>query len=387
MNKLLAGALVSLMLAACGDDATNGPGGSGAGGAGAGGRAGAGGGSAGVGGAGSGGVGAGGAGAGGAGFGGAGAGGAGAGGAGAGGAGGAGAGGAGSGGAAGSGMAPSPLSYAAEVSQAQLTTSIADLVAFRSRYTYSTGDEAARDYLVGRLQAYGLTAELDPFSVGTTMAANVIAKKAGTTDPGVIFIFSAHYDSTSGAAMTDAPGADDNASGVAAVLEAARILAPHSFRYSLWFVFTAAEEQGSKGSAHLAQTLMASRMDVRGVIAPDMIAYWPLGDRDAFDILGDNGSVALVDRMAGIADQLGVAHKKWIRHDYCEGDDHTMFQNAGIPAITPMDCVEAHNIPSSGEHTPHYHMSEDRPDTLHMPFTTKVASVIVATFADLGVPL
>ena len=374
MNKLLVGVLVSLMLVACGDDA-----GSGGGGAGAGGRAGAGG----AGASGGGGAGASGAGAG-AGGAGAGTGGAGAGGAGT---GGAGTGGAGAGGAAGSGMAPSPLSFAAEVSQAQLTTSIADLVAFRSRYTYGTGDEAARDYLVGRLAAYGLTAELDPFTVGTDTAENVIAKKPGTTEPGVVFIFSAHYDSTSGSPMTDAPGADDNASGVAAVLEAARVLAPHSFRYSLWFVFTAAEEQGSKGSAHLAQTLMANHVDVRGVIAPDMIAYWPLGDRDSFDILGDPASTALVDRMAGIADQLGVAHKKWIRHDYCEGDDHTMFQNAGFPAITPMDCVEAHNIPSSGENTPHYHMPEDRPETLHMPFTTKVASVIVATFADLGVPL
>jgi hypothetical protein len=41
----------------------------------------------------------------------------------------------------------------------------------------------------------------------------------------------------------------------------------------------------------------------------------------------------------------------------------------------------------SGEQTPHYHMPDDRPESLYMPFTTKVVSVIVATFADLGVPL
>jgi hypothetical protein len=116
-----------------------------------------------------------------------------------------------------------------------------------------------------------------------------------------------------------------------------------------------------------------------------MMAYWPAGDADAFDILGDPESQALAQRMAGWATTLGVAHKMWIDHDYCYGDDHTNFQEAGFPAIAPMDCVEAHNI--GGEQTPHYHQTTDRVDTLYMPFTARVAGVIVATFADLGEPL
>jgi hypothetical protein len=52
-----------------------------------------------------------------------------------------------------------------------------------------------------------------------------------------------------------------------------------------------------------------------------------------------------------------------------------------------MDCVEAHNVGESGEDTPHYHQTSDRVDTLYMPFTARVAGVIVATFADLGGPL
>jgi len=279
------------------------------------------------------------------------------------------------------------LAFAAEVSQAELTQSIADLEAFGTRYTLGSGDEEARDYLVARLSSYGLDAELDPFPVQGVTADNIIARKTGLTTPERVYIFSAHYDSTSNMAPVLAPGADDNASGVAAVLEAARIFQAHAFDSSLWFVFTAAEEQGSAGSLHMADWLQADNVDVRGVIAPDMIGYWPLGDDDAMDILGDDGSVELTELMAAIADELAVPYKKWTNHGFCYGDDHTNFQEAGFPSISPMDCVEAHNLPESGEQTPHYHQTSDTLATLYMPFTTRVAGVIVATFAVLGGPV
>ncbi|MBA2544305.1 MAG: M28 family peptidase, partial [Deltaproteobacteria bacterium] len=151
-------------------------------------------------------------------------------------------------------------------------------------------------------------------------------------------------------------------------------------------VLTAAEEQGSMGSKHMVTWLQSEGVEVRGVIAPDMIGYWPQGEDDELDILGDSASQFLVDHMAAVATRLGVAHKTFIQHGFCYGDDHTSFQEAGIPAIAPMDCVEAHNVTGSGEDTPHYHATTDRFDTLHMPKTTKVAGVIVATLAELAEP-
>jgi bacterial leucyl aminopeptidase len=278
-----------------------------------------------------------------------------------------------------------PLALAGEVSQTELEKTIAELGQMPTRYTLTQGDEQARDYLVARARALGLEPELDPFQVAGQTANNVIIRHPGTVTPDVIYIFSAHYDSTSSTPMTLAPGADDNATGVASVLEAARVLTKRSFRASVWFVFTAAEEQGSLGSKHMAQWLVTQGKDVRGVIAPDMIGYWPLGAQDKFDILGDPASKFLVDQMSDVATRLGVEHKTWINHGYCYGDDHTSFQEAGIPAITPMDCVEAHNL-SVGEDTPNYHQTTDTASTLYMPFTTKVAGVIVATLAELGVP-
>lgn len=279
-----------------------------------------------------------------------------------------------------------PIDLGRQVSAGELTDTIAALEAFGTRYTGTQGELDARAYLVDRLQQYGYQVEEDGFRFGSRASANVIARKEGAVEPDVVWIFSAHYDSTSQTPQTDAPGADDNASAVAVVLEAARILADQDLRYGVWFVLTGAEEQGSRGSEPMVEWLDAENVSVRGVMAPDMIAYWPLADGDAFDILGDEESEHLVLQMADIADQLGVAHKTWIHHDYCYGDDHTNFQESGFPAITPMDCVEAHNVPVSGETLPHYHRTSDTLDTLHMPFTTQVAQVMVATLATWGEP-
>lgn len=278
-----------------------------------------------------------------------------------------------------------PMALATQVQSSELGASVSALEMMGTRFTMSDGDERARDYLVGRFAAMGYTAELDAFQVQSQMANNIIAKHKGTS--GQVYVFSAHYDSTSNTPMTSAPGADDNATGVAAVLEAARLVAPHAFEHDIWFVLTAAEEQGSLGSKRLAAQWKSQGVQVKAVIAPDMIGYWPNGEADKFDILGDTASTFLVDHMADVATRQGVPFKKWIDHQFCYGDDHTMYQEAGFPAITPMDCVEAHNVASSMEDTPHYHMPTDTSATLHLPFYTKVVGVIVTTVAELAHPV
>jgi Zn-dependent M28 family amino/carboxypeptidase len=276
------------------------------------------------------------------------------------------------------------LDLAAEVSQANVEATIRALEDMGTRYTFAPENQDAQDWITDEMADYGFVVERDPFTVGNAEAVNLIARQPGANNPERVWIYSAHYDSTSTSPDTYAPGADDNASGVAGVLEAARILAGHELNDSVWFVFTGAEEQGSLGSEHMAEWLLEQDVNVQGVIAPDMIGYWPLGDEDLVDILGDDESEHLVQSMAEVATALGIAHKTWIQHSYCYGDDHTNFQEAGFPSITPMDCVEAHNIPSSGEMTPHYHRISDTIDTIHLPFTTTVVGMIVASLADLA---
>ena len=268
-----------------------------------------------------------------------------------------------------------------QVSEDRITETILALEGCQTRYTGTDGNAAARAWLTSAFEDLGYSVEEDPFTFGSTESENLIARLPGTSSTAPAWILSAHYDSTSDQRETLAPGADDNASAVAAVLEAARLLRDQPHKADIWFVLTGAEEQGSRGSAHLAEALASEGQSVGGVIAPDMIGYWPLGAGDAFDIVGDDQSAALVASMSDTADLLGVANKPFIQHSYCEGDDHTNYQDAGFPAVAPMDCAEAHNLPSSGETTPHYHMTTDTLDTLDLGFTRDVAGVLVATLS------
>jgi hypothetical protein len=281
------------------------------------------------------------------------------------------------------GAAFDALALAGQVSEDELATTIAALAALGTRYTYTDGDEQAAVWIAERFEELGYVPESRMFNAKKgEEAANVLAVLEGATAPERVWVFQAHYDSTSNAPESDAPGADDNASGVAAVLEAARILSACELADTVWFVATGAEEQGSLGSAALVEEVAAAGVQVQGVIAPDMIGYWPAEDGDAFDILGDADSAHLVSGMSSIAEALGVANKTWEHHDYCQGDDHTSWQDGGYPAISPMDCVEAHNEPQSGEDTPNYHRTTDTIDTLYLPFTAKVTGVIVASLAS-----
>ena len=279
-----------------------------------------------------------------------------------------------------------PVELGLQVSEERLTTTIAALQDLGTRHTITEGNVQAQQWLTMELEDLGYEVDRDLFDADGTEAVNLVVRKTGALRSDHVWILSAHYDSTSTQPTTDAPGADDNASGVAVVLEAARILADVELGDSVWFVLTGAEEQGSLGSEHMTEWLLDEGVQVQGVMAPDMIGYWPLGEDDALDILGDDESEHLIEDMAAMADAMGVAHKTWVHHGYCYGDDHTNFQEAGFPAISPMDCVEAHNLSSSGESTPHYHRSSDRLDTLHMGFTTRVGQLMVATFAGWAAP-
>ena len=102
-------------------------------------------------------------------------------------------------------------------------------------------------------------------------------------------IVCAHYDSTSTQATTHAPGADDNASGTAAVMEMARVLAGYQFDYTIKFIAFSAEEWGLYGSRHYAQAAKQRGEQIVGVVNLDMIGYVDLEPED-LDIVVDGQS-------------------------------------------------------------------------------------------------
>ncbi len=208
--------------------------------------------------------------------------------------------------AAGNEPMPQPPAYAPVATMVdavradRLKSTVERLVAFKTRNDFSEtastpqrGVFGARDWIAGRFAAIAATApgrmsvELDPYlqpktpkTPRTVTESSVIATLKGD-EPGRIYIMSSHYDDCDGH-CTDgvgiAPGADDNGSSVAAVLEAARVMAGTHFRGTIVFACFDGEELGLWGSNHYAHELAAMHAPVLAVLNNDIIGNSVGGD-------------------------------------------------------------------------------------------------------------
>lgn len=177
----------------------------------------------------------------------------------------------------------------AKIDTARIENIVTTLAAFGTRHTLSTqnsttrGIGAARDWILGQMQAMASNStnkmevffnsyiqEPDNdrvnFDVNVT---NVVARINGTVDPNRVYVVTGHYDSRNLDPLdyeNDAPGADDNASGVAVVMELARVCAQASIApaATILFAATAGEEQGLYGARNLAKTLREQGFNVEG---------------------------------------------------------------------------------------------------------------------------
>ncbi|MBN2417102.1 M20/M25/M40 family metallo-hydrolase [bacterium] len=209
---------------------------------------------------------------------------------------------------------------------------------------------------------------------------NVIAEKPGTLDPDITYIICAHYDATnnSGDPMLAAPGADDNASGCAAVLEAARVLAPYTSDYTIKFILFTAEEIGLYGSKAYAQQAAAQGENIAGVINLDMIGYE--GDDDLRVELHTNfARTQLVDSMAVWAGAWGLplAPVKVLARP---NSDHAPFLSLGYQALMVIEDTRA------GGFNPFYHSANDRltyMNTGYFHSNVRLAAGTLARFAGI----
>ncbi len=157
---------------------------------------------------------------------------------------------------------------------------------FESRYVVVDSCWAAGQWIEDRLRSYGYTdVRLDTFRSwtfqDTVPALNVVAYKEGTTKPSEYVIFGGHYDSVTTANFDDAnapaPGAEDNATGVAAVLEGARILRDVEMERSVVFAFWSAEEVGLRGSKSFVADAVGDSLDIVLYLNVDCVGLTPEG--------------------------------------------------------------------------------------------------------------
>ncbi len=181
----------------------------------------------------------------------------------------------------------------AEIDPARIKETIRTLVSFGTRHTLSSQDDpergigAARDWIADQMRAHAAAsggqmvvtvpsyvqqpAERIPTP---TRISNVVATLRGSVDPDRTYLVSGHYDSRVTDVMdftSDAPGANDDASGVAVSMELARVMATRRPDCTLVFAAVAGEEQGLYGATFLAERLKAQGADVQGMFTNDIV--------------------------------------------------------------------------------------------------------------------
>lgn len=261
---------------------------------------------------------------------------------------------------------------------------------FRVRYSDTDSCRRAMDWVRQRLQEHGCDSVwLDTFR--REWAPNVVGLKRGTVNPDRYYVVCAHADATSESPRVYSPGCEDNGSGVAAVLELARVLADAMVENSLLYCVFAGEEQGLVGSDSLARRARDRGDSIRLAINFDMISYGRAG-RDSIVIYGARNppnSEAFVAFFRAQADTFSnLKHYATIENTPAARSDHYSFWKYGFPAIR------------GGFHdrTPLYHTTGDTIGPLYyeqcgtnnIPMETELVKALVATVARLvgtGLPV
>jgi len=252
-------------------------------------------------------------------------------------------------------------------------------------------DEAVR-YVADQLAGLGFTVEYDPFIYESKPMTNVVATLAGADPAGQVYIVCAHLDSsasrTSGwQPLTDpAPGADDNASGTAAVLEAARVLSAHQFAHTVRFIAFAGEEQGLIGSAHYAAAAATRGDPIAGVINLDMIGWDGNGDGRMELHAGTlSGSLAIATHFTSTIQRyhLNLASQLFTT-TAIRASDHASFWDQGYPAILAIEDTWA---APTNDFNPYYHTLSDTLDKLNADYMTSMTRAMAGTLAELAEPI
>ncbi|MBD1922400.1 M28 family peptidase [Microcoleus sp. FACHB-831] len=256
------------------------------------------------------------------------------------------------------------------------------------RYTPTERDRA-RTYITQSLKKLGFSPKLEQFEGG---GANIIATRQGTNPEAGTVLIAAHYDTVSAS-----PGADDNASGVAVVLEVARLFGSRPTPRTLQLALFDLEERGLFGS--LAFTAKAANLEnLRGAIVMDMVGYAcytpgcqsypeglpvkpPTDKGDFLAVIGDAEHLPLIDAFQKASGSnlppvltVPIPFKGMLTPDVLRSD-HAPFWLKNVGAVLLTD--------TANMRTPHYHQASDTPKTIDRAFFKGAAQIVANAATSL----
>ena len=244
-----------------------------------------------------------------------------------------------------------------------------DLFAFDSKHITQPGNWKATEYLLAKYRSYGLDAHLQRFTtnVGRDIeVANVVAVVQGTVNPELVYVVGAHFDS-----RAEGPGADDNTSGTAMILEAARVLASRPLPATVMFVAFTGEESGLRGAREFARRMKDS-IRVVGALNNDMMG-WSNDQRMDNTIRYSNPGIRDIQHAAAMQFSGLITYDAFY---YKSTDAHALYDAWG-------DIVGGiGSYPILGN--PHYHQAHDVLETINHQQVAETSRTTVATIMLLA---
>jgi len=288
------------------------------------------------------------------------------------------------------------------VSESNLKATVEKLVSFGTRNSISTkGVGEAAAWLKGEFEKipklkveYHEFTDPSPRLQRDSVAVpqrNVIATLRGTSRPDEVIVFGAHYDSLNlgekGNPDAFAPGANDNATGTAGVLEAARILSQAEHDRTIIFACFTAEEQGLIGAFHFAKLLKESGVNVVCMLNNDIIGGAkdddgkPLNENDlrCYSAPPQDSDSRRFARLAKLVVERRIPEFKVVLHDTIDrprrGGDHQSFNKHGFTAIRFIEGVETDKL---------HHTAGDVIERIHFPYHARVVRADIALLGNLA---
>lgn len=225
--------------------------------------------------------------------------------------------------------------------------------------------QTARTYLEGELRALGLATAVETYATGANVVGRLPAKVSGGDE---WIVVGAHFDTVAGA-----PGANDNATGVAAVLASARMLDSVACRTrGVVFVFFDEEEVSLLGSKAFATAQQAAGTRIVAVHTVDQVGWDSDGDR-TFEIERPTAALFAEYQAAALVLDAKVVETK------TTGSDHQAFRTLGFAAA---GITEEY---VNGDTTPHFHAPGDKPPTVNAAYHALAARLVTYVIArELG---
>ena len=332
---------------------------------------------------------------------------------------------------------PQIVTIVRSIDPRNIETSIRKLVFFGTRNTLSVqtdpkrGIGAARDWLFLEFQKIAATSggrmsvEKQTFQQAKgdripspTMITNVVATLKGTRPESVArtYVVSGHYDSMCGSAVDakcDAPGANDDASGTAVVLEMARAMAPHQFEATIVFMAVAGEEQGLYGATYFAEQAKQKNADIEAMITNDIVGNSLGGngvrDRNTVRVFSEGVPTDETPEEANVRRGVGGENDStsrqlarfiketaeryvrdmrvmmvYRRDRYLRGGDHRPFLERRYPAVRFTEINEDYRHQHQNVRTENGIQYGDLPDFVDFRYAASVARINAAALATLA---